>query len=258
MIDNVMNKILQMRDNLSFIMYELMRDGYPDKHLISYFNEVIGTKRSLHTYLKRLSAIQNVVRGLEDKKVLDIGCGFGFRTFGLSAFNCSVTGVDTDEERVETAKLFVERLKLYNVRILHMNGYNIDYDDNNFDMAMADEMLHHVDAPIEIVKEMHRILKPGGIGVVTDHNRLSVFSEFVRFIKFRNDREQLFSAREIESLLQMSGFRDTVQKHTIFTLPFTKAPENILKLNYKIEDFIEKNDILNKQCGVYVVAGAKP
>jgi len=45
--------------------------------------------------------------------------------------------------------------------------HNMPYEDNRFDMAVADMVIEHIKNPFLGLMEMHRVLKPGGIAVVT-------------------------------------------------------------------------------------------
>jgi ubiquinone/menaquinone biosynthesis C-methylase UbiE len=65
-----------------------------------------------------------------------------------------------------------------------MDAANLVFEDESFDLVLADEMIHHIsDLPI-VFNEIHRMLTTSGAAVISDHNRLSVPSEFIRTMYF--------------------------------------------------------------------------
>lgn len=222
-----------------------------------YKQAVTGNERSNHTFTKRRDTIMALGKGLSGD-ILDIGCGYGFRTVGLSEkVRGNVVGVDLDPERIREANLYARENRLDNCRFEVMDAESLDFGDNRFDVVVADEMIHHVGNLDRVVNEMHRVLKKGGIALISDHNRLSLASELVRWIKFGKNREKLFSVREVKSRFQQCGFTDIVYRHILFTPPFYNLPTPLLHLSYRIEAVMEQTPGLERQCGVYVIRGIK-
>ncbi len=233
-----------------------MSTGYSEK-FHKYKKAVVGSARANHTFHKRLDTIKKLGRGLSGS-ILDIGCGYGFRTIGLSEqINGDVVGIDMDKERVAEAGIYVKEKKIRNCRFERMDAGSLAFGDNSFDVIVADEMIHHVENLPRVVSEMYRVLRTGGIALVSDHNKWSVASELVRFACFGTRREKLFSAKEIAFHFERIGFNQIKAKHILFTLPFYHMPKVVMKLNCFIENCIEKTPLLKYQCGVYVVRGIK-
>lgn len=223
-----------------------------------YMKVVAGSVRSRHTYLRRLDTIDELSGGIKGKKVLDIGCGYGFRTIGIAKRGASfVIGIDTDGERIREGKLFAKKYELDNVQYHVRDATHTEYKDESFDIVIADEMIHHVDDLPALMKEIHRILRRAGIVVISDHNRLSLPSEILRTIHFGKEKQKVFTAKEIEHLLKNANFSSVLYKHIIMTLPLHNIPKFILTLNNYAEAIIERTPLLRLQCGVYVIRGMK-
>ena len=233
-----------------------MSAGYSERFQ-RYKKAVIGSARANHTFYKRLDTIKELGRGLNGN-ILDIGCGYGFRTIGLSEqISGDVVGVDTDKERIAEAETYVKENKIENCRFETMDAARLAFKSSSFDVIVADEMIHHVEDLSRVLREMYRVLRKGGVAVISDHNKWSVASELVRFAHFGSQREKLFSAKEIASRFKKTGFNHIKSKHILFTLPFHHLPKTVMKWNYRIENCIEKTPLLKYQCGVYVVRGVK-
>ena len=196
--------------------------------------------------------------GFDGKRILDIGCGYGFRTIGVAGSGASsVNAIDLDAERIEAAVLYAHKNMVENVHFGVMDAECLEFEDNSFDLVLADELIHHLANVPKVLREMQRVLKTGGAAIISDHNRLSLFSEIVRTIYFGNQKERVFTAMEVKNFFKKAGFHEIVWKHTIFTMPFAGAPQILYKMNFLIETFIESTPILQTQCGIFVIRGKK-
>jgi methionine biosynthesis protein MetW len=105
---------------------------------------------------------QNVPEGA---RLLDIGCGDG-RTSGLwlKRHGCDYVGVDISENAVQVAR----SLGLESARI--EDAASLPFPDASFDAAACIEVLEHLFEPHRAVSEALRVLRPGGVLIVTVPN----------------------------------------------------------------------------------------
>lgn len=99
----------------------------------------------------------------KDVRVLDIGCGF-CETLGYhKARGCDVYGVEADENARRVADRFG-----FNV---HIGLFDPSlYQENYFDYVTLDQVIEHVITPLETMRGIARVLKPGGIAVLSTPN----------------------------------------------------------------------------------------
>lgn len=98
---------------------------------------------------------------VKDKRLLDLGCGAGENSVYFSLKGAHCTATDYSSGMVEKAlKLAVAN----NVQIegRTMNAMEIDFPDDTFDIIYAANLLHHLPDSTAALREMHRVLKPGG------------------------------------------------------------------------------------------------
>ena len=89
------------------------------------------------------------------RKVLEIGCGAGGMMGPLQRYG-DVTGLDIDLEYVAYCK---ERGF---ARVLCGSGYELPFGDATFDLVCLFDTIEHIPDDVQALREIHRVLKPGG------------------------------------------------------------------------------------------------
>ncbi|MEX0409337.1 methyltransferase domain-containing protein [Aquibium sp. LZ166] len=147
--------------------------------------------------------------------VLDLGCGLGAYHPGLEGAFRSLHGADVSARSVELA---AERHPF--VHYVNFDGVTLPYPDDSFDLAFTICVMHHV-PPAQwdgFVAEMKRVLKPGGLALVYEHNPYNPATQYiVRSCDIDKDAV-LLTPRKLRGLFGAAGF-DEVQTRTIFSVP---------------------------------------
>lgn len=99
----------------------------------------------------------------KDKDVLDVGCGAGGKSlYYLSKGANKVVGIDVVEHYKEESEKLASDLGLSGFEFYVQDAAATDFPDNSFDTVIMNDAMEHVAKPMEVLKEMQRILKPGG------------------------------------------------------------------------------------------------
>lgn len=103
-------------------------------------------------------------------RILDIGCGPGTITADLAALvpDGQVTGLEYAPEILEQARATAAGRGLTNVHFAVGDVHALDYPDDTFCVVHAHQVLQHVGDPVQALREMRRVTKPGGIVAVRD------------------------------------------------------------------------------------------
>lgn len=102
--------------------------------------------------------------------VLEVGIGTGLN-LPLYPPACRLTGIDLSQEMLDKAVERVQTLTMPNVRLKVMDATSMDFGENEFDKALATYTISAVPDPVSVLREMRRVVKPGGILVLLNHFR---------------------------------------------------------------------------------------
>lgn len=114
-----------------------------------------------YTFLTKKSFGNNIFEELENKKVLDFGCGeAGFSlAIALNAKNSVVDGIDIING-FEKAKNIIKAENINNVNLIE--GYSSILPDSIYDYIISHDSFEHFEDPEYILSEMFRLVKPNG------------------------------------------------------------------------------------------------
>ena len=106
-------------------------------------------------------------RGL---RVLEIGCGLGTDGAQFALAGANYTGIDLTEASVELAR---KKFQLSGLpgEFQVADAEKLDFADDSFDLIYSHGVLHHTPDTEKSVREIHRVLKPGGRAVVMLYHR---------------------------------------------------------------------------------------
>ncbi len=106
---------------------------------------------------EELMATQN----LQGKRVLEIGCGMGFHTEMLVRAGAEVCSIDLSPTSIEATAARLEQKQL-RAAVRQMDAERLDFPSESFDMVWSWGVIHHSARTGRIVREIERVLRPGG------------------------------------------------------------------------------------------------
>jgi 2-polyprenyl-3-methyl-5-hydroxy-6-metoxy-1,4-benzoquinol methylase len=180
-----------------------------------------------HRYRRHAFQLRHVVllkclngRDVAGRLWLDAGCGAGTLSRWLVGRGCSVLGVDAASEMItaaaQAAKAFEYSERLAFVRVSTVA--RLALDDNLLDGILCSSVLEYVPDPVACLAEFARVLKPGGLLLVSVPNRHSVVrrvqvachcvGSFMGrgWAKFLYYSRHQYSRHEFQQLLSQAGF----------------------------------------------------
>ena len=128
--------------------WDIMRLAYYDERVIEKMAEVSGVG--------------------EASEVADVGTGTGFVAAGIAPRVKRVVGIDNASAMLEVARKNLHALSASNVDLVVGEIARLPLEDGSLDAAFANMVLHHTEDPVAMLREMARVVRPGGTVVITD------------------------------------------------------------------------------------------
>lgn len=180
--------------------------------------------------------------------VLEVGCGEG-RGIGLLLQSAtSFTAVDKLEDVISNL-----RLKYPTARFLSMNIPPLgELRDNEYDSVVSFQVIEHIRDDLLFLKEIHRVLKPGGMALITTPNRSMSLSRNPWHIREYLPHQLQSLAASIFSRVELKGItgNDKVMRYYEKNKQFVKriTQFDILNLQYRLPSSLLKipYEILNR------------
>jgi 2-polyprenyl-3-methyl-5-hydroxy-6-metoxy-1,4-benzoquinol methylase len=172
----------------------------------SHWREALG----LLMYLvpSRRAVVDAQVFYLPAKKqgrLLDVGCGNGQTLCSMAALGWQSEGIDTDPVAVQVANA-------KGLTVRQGTLQSLQFTTGSFDSVVMNHVIEHVHDPLSLMKECHRILKPGGRLIVVTPNIRSwghrVYKQYWRGLEPPRHL-QIFSRSSLATLSTVAGFRSS-------------------------------------------------
>ena len=139
-----------------------------------------GRSLSVQNATMWLDLIAKRSKASKGARVLDLGCGTGRFSLPMAThLGFSVTGADSSAEMLATAK---EKDSYSEATWILADASDLPFPSSSFNVVFMSHLLHHVDSPLAVLKECHRVLVPSGV-VLIRHGAMD---------QIRNDVEHTF------------------------------------------------------------------
>jgi ubiquinone/menaquinone biosynthesis C-methylase UbiE len=186
---------------------------------------------------------------LRGKRVLDIGCGDG--TYTLELFDrgrpASMQGVDAAEEAIKVA---LRKAGSRRIDFCVESACRLPYADNSFDIACIRGVLHHVEHPVDALREAFRVAP---VIVVIEPNGYNPFLKLLeRFSNYHiAHKERSFTSKQFDHWVSRQG--GVVEKRKWLGLVPFFSPDWIARVLKFFEPAVERVPPFNfLLCAVYV------
>ncbi len=205
-----------------------------------YLKAKVSLKRRYAYFVEYLDKKFN----LKDKKILDLGCGFGQHSFSLCEKKARVFSLDIEKEFVHIVNLKKRIHKdSKDIFCIAGNGFYLPFKNCVFDGVICTHTIEHIKEPLKFLKEIYRVLKNNGFLYLTLPNYLLPYEPHFRalnlsflskktmkiYLKYFYYRERL---KKIKKRWEDIPFLDEFLNELNFILPFS-LEKLLLKAGFK-------------------------
>ncbi len=184
-------------------------------------------------YRRRLRVLLDYLDLRDGERVLDGGCGMGSHLLAMGRLRTlSLVGLDGDDARLRRAQR--ERVP---ARLVRGHLCQLPFAGASFDKGLMTEVLEHVDDDRGALREVFRVLKPGGVlALSVPHARYPFFWDPINrtwtrlggrplrrgpLVGIWTNHRRLYGPQELRARLEDAGFRvDVVEEATHYSFPF--------------------------------------
>ena len=162
-------------------------------------------------------------------RLIDCGCGPGSITVDLAQAVApgEAIGIDLRGDALTPGRTLARKRGIVNVTFQAASVYQLPYANGSFDAAFACAVLQHLADPLAALKEMRRVLKPGGVIGIVDGSSTITFRYptnplLERWDKLRGLEREYNTGRpsdalQLRALLREAGFARTQASGTMAT-----------------------------------------
>ena len=142
------------------------------------------------------------------KRLIEVGFGTGTDLLQFARGGALVTGIDLTPRSIEIAR---RRFEVYGLpgEFAVGDGESLSFPDSSFDVAYSFGVLHHTPDTQQAVREIHRVLKPGGTAIVMLYNRRSLYYWGSLVLKHGLLRGELFHGSIAEIMSRHVEYSET-------------------------------------------------
>ncbi len=192
----------------------------------------------------------------QEQLVLEIGCGTGLFTEKISKTGAKIIATDISDDLLSIAR----KKNIPNTTFQLADAHKLNFSDNFFDVVFGSSILHHLEME-KSLKEIYRVLKPGGKIVFAEPNMLNpqiLIQKNIPFIKrwLGDSPDETAIVRwSFSKLLKKLNYRDVEIFPYDFLHPFT--PKLMINFINGIGKTIEKVPVLKEIAGSVIIYAKK-
>jgi len=189
--------------------------------------------------------------------VLELGCGTGSFTRELARSGADVVAIDVSPELLEIARA---NCSAPNIQYQIQNAYALSYSEGVFDSVVGSSVLHHLEIEAAI-RDIYRVLKPGGTIFFTEPNMLNpqiAMQKNIPWIKRKlgdSPEERAFFRWPLRRLLERTGYRNVRIDPFDFLHP--KTPVALIDRVSSFGGFLERTPVISEIAGSLYIRAIK-
>ncbi len=184
----------------------------PQKHHREVWDRFWRRNRQIDQVYSNAERVAGQLRRLGPlmgKKVVEVGAGSGRDSLALAAEGAIVTMLDYSQDALQLMREQIRQSHI-KVQLICGDAFHLPFKDGSVDVIFHQGLLEHFTNPEGILKENHRVLKPGGFALADVPQKYHLYTVvkhlLIRLNKWFAGWETEFSLHQLQSLFRQAGF----------------------------------------------------
>ncbi|WP_339182588.1 class I SAM-dependent methyltransferase [Oceanobacillus sp. FSL W7-1293] len=224
----------------------MKQNKYDDQPFFQAYAEMDRSKQGLEG-AGEWHILKEMLPDFQGKKVLDLGCGFGWHSrYAREQGAASVTGTDISERMLAHAK---ELTNDSGIVYLQQAIEDIDFSESSMDIVLSSLALHYIKSFSSVCEKVHTILKPGGSFVFSVEHPIFTARKEQDWIYDQTGKNPLYwpvDNYQIEGKREASFLNETVIK---YHRPMSAFMNDLIQAGFEIlrvEESVPSEEMLEK------------
>ncbi len=150
-------------------------------------------------------ALENLLPTKGDA-ILDVGGSFGRLAPIYTKRFKKATILDYSQIALNQAKDLAKKRNITNLTTVKGDAYNMPFEDNSFDTVIMIRVMHHIENPQKLIKELYRVTKPGGFLILEMANKIHLKA------RIRSVLKKDFSFIQDETPIKLGASKEDPEK----------------------------------------------
>jgi ubiquinone/menaquinone biosynthesis C-methylase UbiE len=167
--------------------------------------------------MKRITTVLQYLQPHSGERILDVGCGVGTFAFHAAKAGAITTGIDYSSESINAARTLTERFGLKDSTAFVVgSALALPFADASFDKIVSADFIEHIthDEKRQLLKELFRVLKPGGrIVIFTPNGIREAIGTFYWTVRSRLFGDKVPFNELHYGLITRTGFEELLRCH---------------------------------------------
>lgn len=204
---------MNIEKNQAHVRYSAQEYDHLTAHFLKRFDDPLAE-----------AIVKEVAPRLPGAVLLDVGTGTARFLIHLAKLEAlaglRLVGTDLFPDMIDQARHAVEQEGCSRIELLVEDAHSMRLPDAFADIIISRSTIHHWSNPSQVLREIYRLLKPGGVAVITDVRRDAPEEARAEFNRMRAAAgipeayfDEKYTAEEVEGLCRQAGIGHRAKVH---------------------------------------------
>ena len=212
-------------------------------------------RRENRNHLEKIETIANALHLSPNDQILEIGIGTGIHAaWILEKRRVTLVGIDLSSGMIRIAEARLRSTGNEGYHLIKGVGEALCFADGVFDACYCSGTLHHVESPLDVLREMVRVTKPGGYVAAMEPNWLFPVNTFAAAVQKQERNILMMRGYKLKRWGELTGLAHLEVTNVLYTPP---VPEFLASLYEKVDSICRRIPVVRAFSIMLMLSGKK-